>query len=86
MSLPCMRGEHAQNRLRPCSPSIKLKRGRQKGGPCLSQQSIVQVARGSRAHEAGRQESSRDLRNLWEITTASGDLCSVVYLIRIRMS
>ena len=81
-----MRGEYAQNRLRSCSPSVKLKRGRQKCGPYLSQQSAVQVARGSRTHEAGSQEASQDLRNLWEIATASGDLCSVVCFIRIRMS
>ena len=69
VSLPCMRGEYAQNRLRSCSPSVKLKRGRQKCGPYLSQPSAVQVARGSRAHEAGRQEASHDLRNLCSVVS-----------------
>ena len=78
--------EHAQNRLRPCSPSIKLERCRPKGGPYLSQQSAVQVARGSWIQEAGRHDAPQDLRNLWEIATASGDLCNVVCLILIRMS
>ena len=78
VSLPRMCNKHAQDRLRPCTPK--------KGRPYLGSQNTVQVASGSGTHETGCHEASQDLRNLWEIATANGDLCKVVCLIRIRMN